>query len=265
MSGPEPVVVTDPGDPRVADYRDLKDAARRRVGSFIAESELVIRRLLGSRHAVTSLLLTPQRRDRLRADLPSGVPVFVAEQPVLDALVGFPLHRGALALAERGPLPPVASVLEGARVVLALEDVVDPDNVGSVFRHVAGFGADAVLLSPHAGDPLYRKAVRSSMGWSLHVPWTRVGEGEWPRILDHLRADGWRIVATTPAAPAVELWRLGLGADQRVVVLLGSEHAGLSTAGLAAADVRVRIPMAPGVDSLNVATTAALVLYELRR
>lgn len=265
MSGPDPVVVTDPADPRVAAYRDLKDAARRRAGSFIAESELVIRRLLLSRFPMASALLTPQRFDRLRAALPAAVPVFVAEQPVLDALVGFPLHRGALALAERGELPAVADVLLGARVVVVLEDVVDPDNVGAVFRHVAGLGAHAVVLSPHAGDPLYRKAVRSSMGWALHVPWTRIGDGDWPHVLDRLRADGWFIVATTPHDPASALWQLRVPDDRRLVVLLGSEHAGLTVEALAASDARVRVPLAHGVDSLNVATAAALVLYELTR
>ncbi len=263
------VDITDVGDPRLDDYRELKDATRRRSGTFIAESELVISRLLTSRFITRSFLLTPVRYARLASQLPTEVPAFVAEESVLNELVGFPLHRGALALGERpsavGSLGDVAQLTQSASTIVILEDVVDPDNIGAVFRHSAAFGVDAVLLSPHAGDPLYRKAIRAAVGWTLHVPWTRVDEKDWPTTIDNLRAEGWQVLALTPAAdaPVMAKCMADLGPAAKVVLLVGTEHIGLTTESMQRATVQARIPMAPGVDSLNVATTVAIALYEL--
>jgi tRNA G18 (ribose-2'-O)-methylase SpoU len=269
------VDITDPNDPSIDDYRELKDATRRRSGTFIAESELVISRLLTSEFVVRSFLLTPSRYARLSSQLPADLPAFVAEESVLNELVGFPLHRGALALGERpSASKPVAQLTQSARTIVLLEDVVDPDNVGAVFRHSAAFGVDAVLISPHAGDPLYRKAIRAAVGWSLHVPWTRVPEGpigirstegSWPSTINDLRADGWQVLALTPDAEAPVMAKCieALGPHAKVALMVGTEHIGLTQQSMEAATVRARIPMASGVDSLNVATTVAIALYEL--
>jgi tRNA G18 (ribose-2'-O)-methylase SpoU len=267
------VWVTDPLDPRLDDYRELKDATRRRSGTFIAESERVILRLLESRFAVKSLLLAPQRYARLASALPVEVPTFICEEEVLNSLVGFPLHRGALALGVRPTQEPAAeTLLAAAQTVVILEDVVDPDNIGAVFRHAAAFGVDAVLLSPHAGDPLYRKAIRAAMGWSLYVPWMRLSESQWPMILESMHTDGWATLALTPDADAPTLSRLipamavpNEAKSSKVALLLGTEHDGLTNAAMSQASTLARIPMADGVDSLNVATTAAIALYELAR
>ncbi len=260
--------VSNPHDPQLDDYRELKDATRRRSGTFIAESELVISRLLTSRFAIRSLLLTPTRYARLAPTLPSDLPAFVADEEVLNALVGFPLHRGALALGVRPAVEPsLGEVLRAARTIVIVEDVVDPDNMGAVFRHSAAFGVGAVVLSPHAGDPLYRKAIRSAVGWSLHVPWLRLSEEQWPSMLDDLCTDDWHVFALTPNvdAPVMAHALQALPPTARVALLVGTEHVGLTEAAMQRATLRARIPMADGVDSLNVATTVALALYELAR
>jgi tRNA G18 (ribose-2'-O)-methylase SpoU len=261
--------VTDPNDPQLDDYRELKDATRRRSGTFIAESELVITRLIGSRFAIRSFLLTPSRYARLATSLPPDVPAFVAEEEVLNALVGFPLHRGALALGVRPAAPAVGfgDTIRTAKTLVIVEDVVDPDNMGAVFRHSAAFGVDAVVLSPHAGDPLYRKAIRAAVGWSLHVPWTRLTEDEWPSALDAMRADEWQVLALTPneSAPVMAHAIEALQPHARIALLVGTEHIGLTERAMQHATLRARIPMADGVDSLNVATTVALALYEITR
>lgn len=267
---PTVVRIDDPTDPRVDDYRELKDTARRRAGTFIAESERVIDRLLTSRFSTRSLLLNERRYERLASrlvGLDASVPAFVAADDVINALVGFPLHRGALALGVRTPDARWQDVVRAARTIVIVEDVVDPDNVGAIFRHSAAFGVDAVILSPHGGDPLYRKAIRAAVGWSLHVDWCRLAEHEWPAMLDEIGADGWTTMALTPDAKAPDLAALvaTFAADQRVALVLGTEHDGLSREVMANASTLARIPMVVGVDSLNVATTVAISLYELAR
>lgn len=259
--------ITTVDDPRIADFVGIKDVARRRAGTFLAESELVIDRLLESPYPIRSVLLAPNRlrrlEDRLAARIDSA-PVFVAEQEILDEIVGFPLHRGGIAIAERLPLPDPAMLLARARRVVVLEDVVDPDNVGSVFRHAAAFGADCVLLSANAGDPLYRKAVRTSMGWVLTTPYARAATRD--DLLPLLHGAGLTTLAMTPAADAEDL-RAGAPSlqDTRIAVLLGAEAPGLSEAALTGAHRRVRIGISERVDSLNVATAAAIAMYELFR
>jgi tRNA G18 (ribose-2'-O)-methylase SpoU len=260
--------ISDPADPLLDDYRELKDATRRRSGTFIAESERVILRLFGSPFGTRSVLLTPSRYERLEPDIPPGVTTFVAHEDVINSVVGFPMHRGAVALGVRPPSSTDTCALEpSARVVVIVEDVVDPDNIGAVFRHSAAFGVDAVVLSPHAGDPLYRKALRAAVGWSLHVPWWRASDALWPALLTDLRADGWHVLALTPAHDALVLPAVlgGLEPAARVALLVGTEHDGLTQASMDQANVLARIPMADGVDSLNVATTVGIALYELAK
>jgi len=264
---PAPVAVEDPTDPRLADYVGLTDAAlRRRVeqgrGIFIAEGELVIRQLLASRYPVRSVLVTAPRLARLQ-DVLGGLPapVYVAPQAVLEAVAGFALHRGAVAAAARLPPAPPAALLDGARVVAVLEGLNDHENIGAVFRNAAALGVDAVLLSPTCADPLYRRAVRVSMGQVLHVPFTT--SAPWPASLREVAAAGFEVVALTPHAAAEPVACLAEGA-RPVALLLGAEGAGLSAGALAAADRWVRVPMRRGVDSLNVATAAAIAFHRVQ-
>lgn len=263
-------------DPRIASFRNVKDAASRSSGLFLAESELVIARIFDSGCLIKALLATPNRFDRLAARIDvaqlaqaerhgrnAEFSVFVCEQNTLDTIVGFPLHRGCLAICQRPELPPVELLLRGTKTVMVLDDVVDPDNIGSVFRHVAGFGADAVVLSAHAGDPLYRKSVRASMGWVLEVPYARLATPE--TLLPSLHDLGFVTIALTPRRDAPTLRSVvdGLGPTHRVALLLGAEAPGLSDSIIANATYQARIPMTEHVDSLNVATAGALALYEL--
>ncbi len=257
-----PEVIEDPSDPRVTDYVDLADPdVRRRVeaerGFFIAESPLVVRRLLGSGRTVRSLLLTPAQYEAL-SDVVSetAAPVYVASEAVLRRVVGFHLHRGAVAAADRWPLPPVESVLEGARRVAVLERVNDHENLGVLFRSAAALGVDAVLLDAECSDPLYRRCVRVSIGHVLRLPWTRI------ESIDAVRRHGFTTFALTPATDAAPIDRVDW--PERAALVFGAEGPGLSDAALRAADRRVRIPMEPGADSLNVATAAAVAFYAAR-
>jgi tRNA G18 (ribose-2'-O)-methylase SpoU len=263
---PDPIPVDDPADPRLADYVGLTDGELRRrregsSGTFIAEGELVIRQLLRSPYPIRSVLLTPTRHRRLAGDL-EGVdaPVYLVAPAVMQAVVGFDLHRGAVAAAGRLPLADPAELVAEARRLVVLEGLNDHENLGAVFRNAAAFGVDAILLSPTCADPLYRRSVRVSLGHVLRVRFGRLRT--WPGDLALLRAAGWEIVAVTPAPPAEPVSVLGTGSG-RVALVLGAEGPGLSEAVLAVADRRVRIPMAPAVDSLNVATAGAIALHHL--
>ncbi|MBW3556262.1 MAG: RNA methyltransferase [Actinobacteria bacterium] len=262
--------VEDPADGRVADFVLLTDPDLRRRreqsggadgGFFIAEGELVIRQLLASPYRVRSLLLTPARLASLEAELAElDVPVFVAGQEVVNAISGFHLHRGALAAAERGPAYDPAAVAEAADLLVVAEGVNDHENLGALFRNSAAFGAGGLLLDPTCADPLYRRSVRVSMGHVLRVPFARLPG--WPQSLADLRSLGFEVLALTPAADAVDIRTIEPRPRQALVV--GAEGPGLSAAALATADRRVRVAMAPGVDSLNVATAAAVALHHLR-
>lgn len=264
------VPVDDPADERLADYVGLTDPELRRRrerpggdgGFFIAEGDVVIRRLVASSYRVRSFLLTPGRLAALDAELgPVAVPVYVASQPVMDAVAGFHLHRGALASADRGTGPGLAELTAGADLLVAAEGVNDHENLGALFRNAAAFGASGVLLDPTTADPLYRRAVRVSAGHVLRVPFARATV--WPAALGDLRALGFEVLALTPAGDADDL-RL-VERRHRQVLLVGAEGPGLSAAALAAAGRRVRVAMASGVDSLNVATAAAIALHHLSR
>jgi tRNA G18 (ribose-2'-O)-methylase SpoU len=261
--------IDDPADERVADYRHLTDHELRRAveqpeggpGVFIAEGVLAIRALLRSPYPVRSVLLTQNRLADLEGDLAGTVaPVYVAGQPVMDVVAGFPIHRGAVAAGQRLPLPDQGEVLAGARAVAVLEGLNDHENVGVIFRAAAALGVDGVLLSPTCCDPLYRRAVRVSLGHVLHVPFTRVEP--WPTGLGEVRAAGFTLVALTPD-PTADRIDDPDACTGPTAVLVGSEGTGLSAGALAAADRRVRIPMRPGVDSLNVGTAAAIAFHRL--
>jgi tRNA G18 (ribose-2'-O)-methylase SpoU len=259
-----PVILTDPHDDRLGDYLELDDPAlRQRVEAerqfFIAESPLVIRRLLAAGRSVRSVLVTPAQHDALADVLtPIDAPVYVAAPEVLRRVVGFDLHRGAVASADRWVLPPVDTVLAGARRVAVVERVNDHENLGVLFRSAAALGIDAVLLDPQTCDPLYRRCVRVSIGHVCTLPWTRVG------AITELQAQSFRLVALTPSSVATPIDEMQWTDWPRVALLLGAEGPGLSDAWLSAADVRVRIPMAEGADSLNVATAAAIAFYATR-
>nr|WP_308282557.1 RNA methyltransferase [Pseudonocardia nigra] len=257
--------ITEPADPRADDYRDLTTADRRPDrpggrGLVIAEGVVVVRRLLDSPYPVRSLLGVPRRLDELAPDLAGlDVPAYATDAATMAEVVGFHLNRGVLAVADRAAPPDPAELVRDARVVAVLEGVNDHENLGALFRNAAALGVDAVLLGPRCSDPLYRRSVRVSMGHVLRVPFAEL-PGPWPASLDVLRAAGLRVAALTPAADAAPLASSGL-AGERVALLLGAEGPGLTDAALAAADVRVRIPMASGVDSLNVATAAAVAFH----
>ncbi|HUU33501.1 MAG TPA: RNA methyltransferase [Vicinamibacterales bacterium] len=252
-------------DPRLEDFRHVADHdALVRRGLFVAEGRLVVERLVARRrHRVRSLLLSATAAEAMAAvlrDIDPATAVFVVPQAEMNDVVGFNIHRGCLALAERpGPATLGDLDLTGATRLVVLEGVNNPDNVGGVFRNAAALGAAAVVLGPHCGDPLYRKAIRTSMAAVLTLPWVQAGP--WPDALARLRAAGFSVVACTPAAQATALYDADL--PVRAAVLVGAEGPGLSAEALAHADLQVRIPMHGAIDSLNVATAAAVVLSAL--
>jgi tRNA G18 (ribose-2'-O)-methylase SpoU len=256
--------VADLSDPRLADYRNVPDPQLlRERGVFVAEGRHVVRRLLAEpRFTTRSVLLTPTALDAMAdaIDRAPDIPVFVVRQDAIDTITGFDIHRGCLAIGERPSPRPWAELVRNARMVLVLERVGNADNVGGIFRNAAALGANAVLLGPACADPLYRKAIRTSMGAALRVPFAEMED--WPVDLSRLQASGFRLLALTPADSARPIEAASPG--DRVALLLGHEGDGLSDDALRHADVRVRIPMAEGVDSLNVATAAAIALHDLR-
>ena len=262
------VPVHDPADPRLADYRDLRDVQLRSSleaehGLFLAEGEKVVRRAVEAGHDPRSFLMAPRWLDGLADVLDrSAAPCYVVEEAVAEQVTGFHVHRGALASLHRRPLPTPAQVLDGARTVVVLEDVVDHTNVGAVFRSAAALGVDAVLLSPRCADPLYRRSVKVAMGAVFSVPWARVEQ--WHDAVADLSAAGFATVAMTPADDAVDVEEAVAGRE-RVALLVGTEGQGLSERWLTSADVRAVIPMAPGVDSLNVAAATAVACYVARQ
>jgi tRNA G18 (ribose-2'-O)-methylase SpoU len=257
-----PVIsVSDPADPRLDDFRNLTDADVRpdRRGIVIAEGVNVVQRMAASPYRIRAVIGLPDRIDALRPLLNTvDAPAFVVDKWLLSDLVGFRVTRGVLASASRLPPPPVDEVLARSNRVAVLEALNDFENLGSLFRNAAAFGVDAVLLDPHCADPLYRRSVRVSMGHALRVPFAVLPE-PWPGSLRLLA--GFRLFALTPRSDAMPLREVAV--PSRWAVLLGAEGPGLSDGALAAADELVRIPMAPGVDSLNVATAAAVSFAHL--
>jgi tRNA G18 (ribose-2'-O)-methylase SpoU len=276
VSPPRPLVIAidDPADPRLDDYRALKERhLNAETGRFVAESERVVRRLLASALPVRSLLVTEPRLRALQdaldpaLDAPSrqgasraDVPVYVAPQAVLDAIAGFHVHRGCLAIGER---PTTRALPSGARGVVVLEDLVDVDNLGAIARNAAAFGADALVLSPRCADPFYRKAIRVSLGAVFDLPVVRLAA--WPDDLEVLRRLGFSLVAAVVSPTATPLPRFQPPA--RWALLLGAEGPGLSPGAVLRCHHSVTIPMSTAkwaaADSLNVATAAAVMLYGL--
>jgi tRNA G18 (ribose-2'-O)-methylase SpoU len=262
------VSITDPDDPRLAEYRALTDVELRTRfepphGLFIAEGELVLRRAVRAGYRARSVLLDGRRVEQI-ADLDTGrAPVYTATPEVLHRVTGFHVHRGVLASFHRPPLPEARSVLASAQRVAVLEDVNNHTNLGAIFRCAAALGMDAVLLSPSCADPLYRRSVRVSMGEVFAVPYARLQP--WPQALAEVRGAGFGLLALTPRPDAVALQQLAEPLRRRPALLLGAEGTGLSRAVLEACDVAVAIPMRRGVDSLNVAAAAAVAFWELCR
>jgi tRNA G18 (ribose-2'-O)-methylase SpoU len=263
---PHLVAITDPNDPRIADYRDVRERDLvGRQGLFIAEGDVVVRRLVASaRHETSSLLVAKKRAaglaDALMA-LPEGVPVYAASQAVMDAIVGFHIHRGILALGRPRPMPSVEALIAtmGERaLVVVLIGLANHDNVGGIFRNAAAFGADAVILDAECCDPLYRKAIRVSVGAALTVPYARLERGADP--LAALVAAGFEPIALTPNG---ETQLSKAPRPKRTALMLGAEGPGLDPS-LVARCRAVRIEMAAGLDSLNVATASGIALHHFR-
>lgn len=261
LAGPVPADGPGADRARLEDFRDLSRADRRPDrpggrGLVLAEGTVVVRRLLDSPYPPRALLGVPRRIEELAPELAGlDVPAFVADAGTMASVVGFHLNRGVLASADRAPAPGLEALLTGAHRVAVLEAVNDHENLGALFRNAAALGVDAVLLAPGCADPLYRRSVRVSMGHVLRVPFTG---GPWPALEAALRRAGFVLAALTPGGDVAP----GRLADTpRLALLLGAEGPGLSDEALALADHRVRIAMVGGVDSLNVATAAAVAFH----
>ncbi|MCW3494434.1 TrmH family RNA methyltransferase [Microbacterium sp. SSM24] len=256
-------------DARLADFRDLTDVALRRIlepagGLYIAESAKVIARAVAAGHRPRSVLVQEKWLPDVEAlALDTDTPVYVVSADIAEQLTGYAVHRGALAAMHRPTLPSVTEVLDRARLVVVLEEIIDHTNVGAIFRAAAGLGADAVLVSERCADPLYRRSVRVSMGTVFQVPWTRLPP--WGEARGILHGEGFHLAALALSDEAVPLDVFGASGHERVALMLGAEGDGLSRAALAASDSVVTIPMTGGVDSLNVAAASAVALWELRR
>lgn len=264
----ELIEVTDADDPRLADYRDLRDVSLRKHleaehGLFLAEGEKVVRRAVEAGYAPRSFLMAPRWLDGL-ADIlaTTTAPCYVVSEALAEQVTGFHVHRGALASLKRLALPAVEEVLADARSILVLEEIVDHTNVGAIFRSGAALGFDAVLLAPRCADPLYRRSVKVAMGAVFAMPWTRLTD--WHDALPNLSALGFTTVALTLADDAVPVEDAVVGVD-RIALVLGSEGHGLSQRWERSADRRAVIPMAAGIDSLNVAAASAVACYVASR
>ncbi|GAB3084945.1 TrmH family RNA methyltransferase [Nocardioides zeae] len=255
-------------DPRLGDYRDLRDVTLRKHveaehGLFLAEGEKVVRRAVEAGYTPRSFLMAPRWLDGLADVLATtDAPCFVLSERLAEEVTGFHVHRGALASLERRPLPSLDDVLAGARSVLVLEEIVDHTNVGAVLRSGAALGFDAVLLAPRCADPLYRRAVKVAMGAVFSLPWTRLPD--WYDALPGLASYGFTTVALTLADDAVDLEDAVRGVD-KIALVLGSEGHGISPRWQETADRRAIIPMHRGIDSLNVAAASAVACYVASR
>lgn len=259
------IEITDLADPRLSDYSHQTDVALKKAqgtehGLYLAESALVLERALRAGHRPRSVLALGGSVDEA-LELTAGhdIPIFSGPPELLEQLTGYLLHRGLIASMHRPALPSPADLLRDAKRVVILENVADPTNVGAIFRSVAGIGADAVLVTERCSDPFYRRAIRVSMGTVLQVPWTRLGP--WDAAAHDLA--GFHLAALALADDAVPLRQFAATAPERVALVLGAEGDGLTPEALAAADTIVKIPMAHGIDSLNVAATAAVAMYAL--
>jgi tRNA G18 (ribose-2'-O)-methylase SpoU len=258
-------------DPRLDAYRSMRDGELMRARAlFVAEGRLVVRRVIDDRrYRIASILVNAAALHDMAAALArldADVPVLVCDATLLSEVAGYDVHRGCLALVHRPAPRTIDEVVETASIVVVLEGVSNADNVGSVFRNAAAFGVGGVVLSPACCDPLYRKAIRTSMGAVLGMPFARAAADEWPVALARLRAAGFTLVALTPREPSETLDAFAARPRSAPIALIvGTEGAGLSTAVTSTADHRVRIPIGGEVDSLNVATAVGIALYALSR
>ncbi|MDH3678937.1 MAG: RNA methyltransferase [Acidimicrobiia bacterium] len=262
------IPVTEPADRRIEVFQGLRDHTLRRrreqpdgdlAGVFVAEGDLVVERAIAAGYRLHSILVDGRRTKPLPAVIDDCVPVYAAGPEVLQRITGYHLHRGMLACFHRRELLTVADALASATTVAVVEGVNNPTNLGVILRCAAGLGVDAFLLDRTCCDPLYRRSGRVSMGEAYALPYARLDTV--PTGLDQLRGSGFTTLALTPAADADDIAELQLGPDERVALLLGAEGPGLTAASLAAADRRVRIPMARSVDSINVGSAAAVAFY----
>src|SRR5882672_11067073 len=264
------VVIDGVDDPRVAEYRDIGDHDRLVAGGlFVAEGRLVVERLIDDRVHLRSLLLNRAAFTALEPrlkQLSRDTTTFICGTEDFEALTGYDIHRGCLALAERPAPRLLDDLLMRVGSLVLLEGVGNADNVGGIFRNAAAFGADAIVLSHGCADPLYRKAIRTSMAATLRVPFSTVPFADlWTAALTRVRAAGFQLVALTPGPHAIDLdtWASGRRGGERVALLLGTEGAGLSAESEALADACVKIPIRPEVDSLNVSVAAGIALHRL--
>jgi tRNA G18 (ribose-2'-O)-methylase SpoU len=254
-------------DPRVAAYHGLRDGdLLRSHGLFVAEGRHVVRRVVEDpRYRVQSVLVNDAALRDLEpaiVTLDAAVPIFVCAADQMAEIAGYDVHRGCLALVHRPPPASVDGVILASTTLVVLESVSNADNVGGVFRNAAAFGVDGVLLSPACCDPLYRKAIRTSMAAALRVPFARAGVDDWPGALTRVKAAGFAIVALTPREPSETLLQFASRPrPARLALMVGSEGAGLTPEAQTAADYRVRIPIASGIDSLNLAVATGIALY----
>jgi len=259
------IEVTDATDPRLADYVDLRDVSlRKRLetehGLFLAEGEKVVRRALEAGHRPRSFLMASRWLDDLADVLgPTDAPCYVVSERLAEQVTGFHVHRGALASLHRAPLPPLAQVLAAANRLVVLEDLVDHTNIGAIFRTAAALGFDAAVLAPRCADPLYRRAIKVSMGTVFSLPYARFDD--WAGAMDLLREHGFTSLALTPGEGSVDL--ASLQVPDKPALVIGAEGDGLSSRWLRGADLRVSIRMTPGIDSLNVAAATAVAAYAL--
>lgn len=269
---PVKISITDPADPRITDYLGLRDHQLRRqreapggdlAGVFIAEGALVVERALAAGFKLKSLLIDARRGEAIPAAVPDGVDHYFAGPDVVQEVTGMQLHRGLIAVFYRKELPYPDELLAHARRVVVLENVTNPTNMGVIVRSAAGLGMDALLVDPSSCDPLYRRALRVAMGESFNLPHARVNF--LPSGLDPLLRHGYRIVALTPGHRAVSIENFVAGSDDRIALVLGAEGPGVSAATLDAIEEHVSIPMANGVDSLNVGAAAAVAFYAVTR
>ncbi|MEW2524059.1 RNA methyltransferase [Streptomyces sp. NPDC047071] len=257
--------IEDPDDPRLRDYTGLTDVELRRKrepaeGLFIAEGEKVIRRAKLAGYEMRSMLLSAKWVDVMRDVIDEvPAPVYAVSPELAERVTGYHVHRGALASMQRKPLPTAGELLRTHRRVVVMEAVNDHTNIGAIFRSAAALGMDAVLLSPDCADPLYRRSVKVSMGAVFSVPYARLES--WPKGLEGVREAGYDLLALTPDEKAKTLDEVAPHRMERVALMLGAEGEGLSRQALVAADEWVRIPMAHGVDSLNVGAAAAVAFY----
>lgn len=258
------IEIADLADPRLIDYSHQTDVALKKArgtehGLYIAESALVLERALRAGHVPRSVLALGNTVDEARDLVGDVVPIFSGPAALLEQLTGYLLHRGLIAAMHRPPLPSAESLLADARRIVILENVADPTNVGAIFRSVGAIGADAVLVTPRCSDPFYRRAIRVSMGTVLQVPWTRLGD--WTSTRELLSASGFHVAAMALTPDAVSL--RDFEPPEKLALVLGAEGEGLTAEALAAADTIVQIPMAHGIDSLNVAAASAVAMWAL--